>query len=519
MADLFSRLADNLAEQDRLKDPVVWAKEKAGIDLWSKQQEIVRSVETHKQTAVRSAHGTGKSLLASILACWWIDTHPLGEAYVISTAPSRQQVHSVLWEAMRTIHSKADLPGEIQISDRWVIDGKEVGIGRRPADHQPHSFQGIHRKYVLMLIDEACGVPKWLWDAGISITTSEHCRILAIGNPDDPNSEFKFKFDPRSAWHNIKISIWDSPNFSGEDVSKEAQENLSDKSYVEVAEQDWGIGTAIWQSKIEGNFPEEDENAVIPVSWVQDAYARYEMFEEIDDITKPAALKQAKILSVDVAYTGRDKTVIAHYQPPRFTKFEEFNPKNQKELYKLITERANRQIDKIVIDVGGGYGSGVFEMLRDAGYNVVAFSGGNKTTKLDKTRKFSFTRIRSAAFWKVREQLSPSNEPILAFPPAHSDAFKNKEAGEKLLSDLTTPKYEIQLDRIQVETKDSIRKRLRRSTDYGDTVMMALWVPPISEILFEDDSAYSFTDSNIDNDAAFSYGLGGELDGSISYDD
>ena len=245
----------------------------------------------------------------------------MGSAYVISTAPSRQQVHSVLWETMREIHERAGLPGEIQVSDRWVIDGKEVGIGRRPADHQPYSFQGIHRTGgVLFILDEAGGIPKWLWDAGIAITTNETSRILAIGNPDDPNSEFKFKFDPESAWHNIKISIFDSPNFTGEPVSEEAQKALSDRTYVETAERDWGIGTALWQSKVEGDFPEEDSDATVPVSWVEAACARWQLFEETDNVALNIEAKTAKILSVDVAYTGRDATVIAHYKEPRFTK-------------------------------------------------------------------------------------------------------------------------------------------------------------------------------------------------------
>ena len=513
-ANLFSNLATELAATERLKDPVVWAKEKAGIELWSKQQEIVRSVQEHKQTAVRSAHGTGKSLLAAVLACWWIDTHPVGTAYVISTAPSRQQVHSVLWEEMRNIHTKAKLQGEIQVSDKWNIQipgqkQKEVGIGRRPADHQPHSFQGIHRDAVLFILDEAGGIPKWLWDAGIAITTNDESRTLAIGNPDDPNSEFRQKFNKKdSAWHQIKISIFDSPNFTGEPVSAAAAKRLSDRSYVQTAELEWGIGTGIWQSKVEGEFPDEDENAVIPISWVHDAFNRFDLYDDLPKVVLPE-LEQGKIVSVDVAYTGRDKTVIAQYKHPTFTKFEESSPRSQKELFLSITEVANRRLDKIVIDVGGGYGQGVFEMLRDAGYSVVAFSGGNKTSKKDSTRQFMFTRVRSAAFWKVRELLNPSREPQLAFPRL-----------DKVEGDLTTPKYEIQLDKIQVETKDSIRKRLRRSTDYGDTIMMALWVG--SPVSFEEDFTFAYDVDDSDDTAVYRYEQsGGELDdstGTFAYD-
>lgn len=512
MSNLFEALSVNLAAEDRLKDPVIWAKEKAGIELWSKQQEIVQSLEKNKQVAVRSAHGTGKSLLAAVLACWWIDTHPVGSAYVISTAPSRQQVHSVLWEEMRNIHQKAELQGEIQTSDKWIIRNsegvlKEVGIGRRPADHQPYSFQGIHRDAVLFILDEAGGIPKWLWDAGIAITTNEQCRILAIGNPDDPNSEFKNKFDKdeNGAWHNIKISIFDSPNFTGEEVSETAKKRLSDHTYVETAEREWGIGTPLWQSKVLGDFPDEDDSAVIPVSWVEEAFNRYDLFDDLPEVDVPE-LERSKVVSVDVAYTGRDSTVITKYKEPRFEKPEAFHPKSQKELFLLITERTNKMLDKIVIDVGGGYGSGVYEMLTDAGYNVVAFNGGTKTTKQDATRKFSFTRVRSAAFWNVREKLNPASEHGICLPRM-----------DEIRKDLTIPKYDIQLDKIQVETKDSIRKRLRRSTDYGDTIMMALWVTPPLTYLSEE-TAFSYGQgSSEDLDGVYSYEGGEELDDAAFY--
>lgn len=463
--DLFKRLSADLAKTERLRDPVVWCREKLGIELWSKQQAIVRSVEEHKQTAVRSAHGTGKSLLASVLACWWIDTHPLGEAIVITTAPSRNQVHTIIWESMRKFHRIGDLPGDIQLSDNWLIEGQVVGQGRRPADYNPYSFQGIHRKYVLAILDEACGIPKWLWDASISITTSEHCRILAIGNPDDPNSEFKFKFDKKSAWNQLHISIWDSPNFTNEKVTDEAKESLSDNSYVEVAERDWGVGSGIWQSKIEGEFPTEDESAVIPRTWLYEAVNRHRLYEDIP--TDPVIESETgKILSVDVAYTGMDKTVIAQYKEPRFTSFEEFKNLSVRDHVHEISIRTDKVKDKIVIDVGGGYGAAIFDLLKEAGFRVVPFNGGAKTDKQDATKTMGFTRVRSAAMWKVRELLNPNANPTISFPEI-----------DRVIEDLATPKYEVQLDKVQVESKEKIRERLRRSTDYGDTVMMALWVP------------------------------------------
>src|SRR3954468_11571279 len=108
-----------LEEQVNPLDPVDWAKRKAGIHLWSKQRDIIHSIQANKKTAVQSGHGIGKSLTASVAASWWVDTHPADQTLVVTTAPSVKQVHAILWEEIRKIHAKSGLPGEVQISDNW----------------------------------------------------------------------------------------------------------------------------------------------------------------------------------------------------------------------------------------------------------------------------------------------------------------------------------------------------------------------------------------------------------------
>jgi hypothetical protein len=62
----------------------------------------------------------------------------------------------------------------------------------------------------LVILDEACGILDQLW-AATRGTTNAECRILAIGNPDDPNTRFAKKCRPGSGWNVIKISAFDTP--------------------------------------------------------------------------------------------------------------------------------------------------------------------------------------------------------------------------------------------------------------------------------------------------------------------
>src|SRR4051812_7728226 len=90
-------------------DVAGWAKERAGVHLWSRQREIADALMTHKRVAVQSAHGMGKSFLAATLAAWWVDTHPSDEVMVVTTAPSLDQVHAILWQEIGSLHAKANL--------------------------------------------------------------------------------------------------------------------------------------------------------------------------------------------------------------------------------------------------------------------------------------------------------------------------------------------------------------------------------------------------------------------------
>lgn len=105
---------------------------------------------------------THNSMIASVISAWFVSVHPPGQAIVITTAPTYHQVNAILWEELRKHHRAAQaaglpLPGKITQDNQWKLsDGTLIGMGRKPADGDAHAFQGIHRPYVLVVIDEAC---------------------------------------------------------------------------------------------------------------------------------------------------------------------------------------------------------------------------------------------------------------------------------------------------------------------------------------------------------------------------
>ena len=121
------------------------------------------------------------------------------------------QVEAILWRYMGNAHKKAGLPGRITLDAKWYIGNELVAYGRKPADYDPAAFQGIHARYVLVIIDEAGGVPKSIFDAVDALATNSNARVVAVGNPDDPASHFATICKPGSGWHVETISAFDTP--------------------------------------------------------------------------------------------------------------------------------------------------------------------------------------------------------------------------------------------------------------------------------------------------------------------
>jgi len=432
-------------------DPVGWARDKLKVHLWSKQREIAEAVRDHRRTAVKSCHDAGKSFIAGMLADWWIDVHPAGEAFVVSTAPTYKQVHAILWEEIRAAAKRAaangnPLPGRVLQSDEWKLDdGTLVGYGRKPADNDEHGFQGIHRRYVLVIIDEACGVPEQLWTAVEAITTNADCRILAIGNPDDPNTEFGKVCKPGSGWHTIQISAFDTPNFTTENVPDDIRPLLLSPEWVEDKKRRWGETSPRYVAKVLGDFPELGDDTLISPRWIEAAQLR---------TLQPGPVSQ---LGVDVARFGSDRTIFALARGPVVKIVGDHSKLRTTETTgKVIEAKREHQVHQVRVD-GVGVGAGVVDELLEAGHDVVDMQSGQAA--LDSKH---YANARAEWWWGLREW----------FEQGDIDIDPNDD---ELAAQLGSIKYKYTArGQILIESKDDMRKRGLPSPDRADAVMIAM---------------------------------------------
>jgi len=205
-----------------------------------------------------------------------------------------------------------------------------------------------------------------------------------------------------------------------------------------------------------GNWDyDDDPEQLINFLWIEEAF-------EVE------LIPGKRIMSVDVARYGDDSTTFGHGSGNVFEEIEAFQKLS-------ITNTANKTMQRIndrVIDADNvgidavGLGAGVVDILDDKGFMTKEIISGEKAMDHPKLKKYSFTNLRSQMWWVAREMLR--NKEVRLDKGARA---------AKLLEDLTAPRYEIRGDKqIKVESKDEIKKRIGRSTDYGDAFVYWCWL-------------------------------------------
>lgn len=444
-----------------LQDPVSWVKDKLNEDLWSKQREIMEALLRYRRVAVKAAHDVSKSHSASRLACWVLDVHPVGDAFVVTTAPTHRQVHAVLWREIGKAHRLGQLAGRVTMKDEWYMgpgfSNQLVGFGAKPADYDPAAFQGFHELNPLVIVDEAGGVPRAIFDGVDAIASNENAMVLAIGNPDDPESHFAEICKPGSGYHVITISAYDSPAFTGEPVSDRLLQLLVSKHWVEERKRIWGENSAIFISKVLGEFPESASDGVVPWKWA----SRCQYVEPDED--GPIDL------GLDVgASTGGDATVIRERRGNKPGREWILHTDDSEEIVgtavQAIQETGAKRIKIDIIGVGFGV-AGHLRALRKQGAHDCRVFEVNVSNRSSEPKRFP--NLRSQIWWEVGREASQQEQWSLA------------DLDDQTIGELLAPKYKTNATgQTVVEPKAETKKRLDgRSPDRADALLLAFYEP------------------------------------------
>jgi hypothetical protein len=202
----------------------------------------------------------------------------------------------------------------------------------------------------------------------------------------------------------------------------------------------------------------DDDFQVIPTAWVDAAMQRW-----TDKIPARTAMTA---MAVDVAPGGGDQRVLAWRYAGWFAPLvasREQDKTGRNTAAEVVRYRRDRC--PVIVDMGGGWGGDALIALKDNGIEVIAFMGVNKTPRKTRDGKIGFFNKRAWSYWKLREELDPSQEggSSIALPP-----------DQELKADLTAVHWQLTREGIKLEDKEEVAKRLGRSPGKGDAVTMCI---------------------------------------------
>ena len=387
-------------------------------------------------------------MLAARVVAWWLENHPVGEAFVVTSAPTGEQVRAILWREINRAHVKGKLSGRTNQTEWWMPtgDGGEeiVAYGRKPDEFNPGAFQGIHARYVLVIFDEACSMPDSLWAAGDTLIGNEHSRFLAIGNPDDPQNQFAKNCAPGSGWNTIGIGYEDTPNFTGESVPEGLHDLLIGPTWVAEKRRSWGESNPMFIAKCRGLFPEVTSGGLIAPSLIKAAQQRR------------LSLGEPITLGVDVGAGGDRNVICARWGSVARIVLADQQPDTMKTLGAVLAVKSETGATVVNIDKNG-VGKGAYDRAQELGERDIEGVNVGESARDNET----FENLRAELCWGLRERFQGGD---IDLDPEDDD----------LAAELVGLKFDrSSRGRIKMESKQDLRRQGKPSPDRADALMLA----------------------------------------------
>lgn len=469
-------------------DPINFITHGLGESLWSKQKEICESVLENQRTAVAACHAPGKSHLAARLVAWWVASNAPGTGMAITIAPTNRQVRNILWPHIRRCAMLAKLPGDV-LTQTWKMNGDVVAYGFSPDPYDESGTQGIHAPNLLIVVDEAGGIGEVIGRSLEALMTGGNTRLLLLGNPPTDNEDSWFERCYESPLYNtIKISAYDTPNFTGEEVGvcktcppqtgrHLITKHLVDLQWVADVISEFGADSSFVEARVWARFPRATANKVIPFGWCEIATAN-------DDFIGGEVIR----LGVDIAADGGDEFAIAKADGYKVSLIHRSSGKANENAVDVanialghirdaesvhqsrgIKDRVKVKLDTI------GVGWGVVSILQkwgEEGKHQSVIVPVNVSERAKDPAKFK--NVRAELWWNGRSLLQPD-----------ADGRQNLrlDVDRKILSQLAGPTFKADsAGRIQIESKVEMKRRGVTSPDRAEAVLLALYEPPGREI-------------------------------------
>ena len=425
------------------RDPVLFVEEVLKIkpDPW--QEQVLRWVgEGERRISVRSGHGVGKSSCASWIMIWHLLTRYPQKAVV--TAPTVNQLQNALAaECKRWINELPDA-----LKDQLDVLVEQIRLKGGPAEsfisftvsrvETPEALAGVHSDHVLLIADEASGVPEGVFEAASGSMSGESACTILLGNPVRSTGMF-YNTQTRLSeyWRTLKVSCIDSPRVSPD--------------YIEDMKLRYTENSNAYRVRVLGEFPVSDDDTIISRDIVESAIGR-----------EVKCTGGTVVLGVDVARRGMDSSAICIRQGNHVLgkevmirkKFDTMQVVGWIESEMKNLTSSGFEIGEVLID-SIGIGAGVVDRLLEKGVDVRGVNVSESPSIGSE-----YFNLRSELWWRCK------------------DWFERRDClipnDVRLVEELVTVQQDYNSDKLKVESKEKTRKNLERnqSPDAADAMIL-----------------------------------------------
>lgn len=273
------------------KNPVIFAREVLLFEPDEWQIAALMDLAENPKVAIKSGQGVGKTGLEAVALLWFLCCHPYPR--IVATAPTKQQLHDVLWSEVSKWMSKSPLLSEILKWTKtyiYMVGNEKRWFAVARTATKPENMQGFHEDNMLFIVDEASGVADPIMEAILGTLSGENNKLLMCGNPTRTSGTFYDAFHAdRTLYKNHTVSSADSPR--------------TNKQNIESLIRKYGRDSNVVLVRVFGKFPKQEDDVFIMLSLIEQCGSK--VYELPEDKGMPYIM-----FGVDVARYGDDETVI-----------------------------------------------------------------------------------------------------------------------------------------------------------------------------------------------------------------
>jgi hypothetical protein len=165
--------------------PLLFVNDCIDVTPTSQQAQALVQFPRTKRMTIRSGHGTGKDACASWIILWFMATRAYPK--VVCTAPTARQLADILWSELSKWLRKSILADEFVLQKdkmfhkdapkEWWCRAVSPSV-KASKEEQAETLAGFHGDHLLIIADEASGIPDPVYIPLEGAMTQEDNRVL-----------------------------------------------------------------------------------------------------------------------------------------------------------------------------------------------------------------------------------------------------------------------------------------------------------------------------------------------------